>query len=180
MRRSQKTVARPVWSVAICQLLAGIVVHAWFQRIAEGGLQGWDAQRVERLRPRFARDLERWGVLPAEAKRGIEIVAVALKNALADERGRWLLGPHPYARSELQIRTSSKKRMRIDRYIEDAQGVMWVVDFKTGEHHGAGQEAYLDEQVTRYAKQLDAYAEAKGDARRALYFPLLKGWRTWH
>ena len=69
--------------------------------------------------------------------------------------------------------------MRIDRYIEDTQGAKWVVDFKTGEHRGAGREAYLDEQVRRYAQQLDEYARAKGDARRALYFPLLHGWREW-
>ena len=69
--------------------------------------------------------------------------------------------------------------MRIDRYIEDAQGKRWVIDFKTGEHRGAGQNAYLDEQVRRYSAQLDTYANAKDGARRALYFPLLSGWREW-
>ena len=69
--------------------------------------------------------------------------------------------------------------MCIDRYIEDTQGVRWVVDFKTGEHRGADTDAFLDEQQKRYAKQLDDYAEAKQGARRALYFPLLRGWREW-
>jgi len=159
--------------------LAGVVVHGWFQHIAEDGLQGWDAQRVERLRPQFGRELERRGVALTQVKRATGIVVASLKNALADERGRWILGPHPYARSELRIRTSSRKTMRIDRYIEDAQGVRWVVDFKTGEHRGADTDAFLDEQQKRYAKQLDDYAEAKQGARRALYFPLLRGWREW-
>jgi hypothetical protein len=130
------------------------------------------------LRPRFLRDLARRGVAPVELKRGAEIVVAALKNALADERGRWILGPHPVARSELRLRTPSRKSMRIDRYIEDAKGGRWVIDFKTGEHRG-DQNAYLDEQVRRYAAQLESYAQAKDKARKALYFPLLKGWREW-
>jgi len=159
--------------------LAGTVIHAWFQRIAEEGLQDWNAQRVDQLRAHFSRDLERRGVAASEVKRGTEVVVAALKNALTDERGRWILGPHPVAQSELRLCTPSRKRMRIDRYIEDAQGKRWVVDFKTGEHRGADQNAYLDEQVRRYAAQLDAYAKAKDGARRALYFPLLRGWRDW-
>ena len=159
--------------------LAGVVVHGWFQQIAGDGLRGWDAARVDRLKPRFVRELERLGVPPAGIERATGIVVTALKNALADERCRWILGPHPVAQSELRISTPSKRRMRIDRYIEDAQGKRWVVDFKTGEHLGGNKEAYLDDQRQRYARQLEAYAKAKEGARRALYFPLLKGWRDW-
>ena len=159
--------------------LAGTVAHAWLQRIAEDQLRGWDEPRVESLRARFARELERRGLSPDELKRGAEIVAAALKNALADERGRWILGPHPRAVSEHRVTTASRGQMRIDRYIEDAEGVRWVVDFKTGEHRGGDAEAFLDEQVRRYARQLDEYAQALGATRRALYFPLLRGWREW-
>ncbi|HMA89071.1 MAG TPA: UvrD-helicase domain-containing protein, partial [Burkholderiales bacterium] len=38
---------------------AGIVAHAWLQRIAEDELNGWDAERVDVLRERIVRDLER-------------------------------------------------------------------------------------------------------------------------
>ena len=158
---------------------AGIVAHRWLQRIGEDELRGWDAARVERLRPRVVKELQRAGVPPAGMDRASGLVVDAIKNALGDERGRWILGPHPFARSEHKISTPSRKRMRIDRYIEDTQGVRWIVDFKTGEHRGAGLEAYLDEQVRRYAPQLDEYARAAGATRRALYFPLLQGWREW-
>ena len=159
--------------------LAGVVAHAWFHRIAVDELQGWNARRVDALRPRFTRELERQGVAPAQMKRGLELVTAALKNALADERGRWILGPHPFARSEHRISTPARKNMRIDRCFTDAQGVRWVVDFKVGEHRGTDTGAYLDEQQKRYARQLDGYAQAMGGARRALYFPLLRGWREW-
>ncbi len=155
---------------------AGTVVHAWLQRIAEDQLAGWDAKRVDSLRTRFSTDLKRRGVAPAEMDRAVGIVVSALKNALADERGRWVLGPHPVALNELRLR-NRERSFRIDRYFEDDKGEKWVVDYKTSEHEGSGIEVFLDQQRERYAAQLDGYAEAVGGARRGLYFPLQRGWR---
>ena len=101
-----------------------------------------------------------------------------MKNTISDPQGRWPLGPHPVAISEHRLRTPSRS-LRIDRYIEDEKGLKWVVDYKTSAHEGGGLDAFLDEQRERYAAQLDSYAEAVGGARRALYFPLHKGWRAW-
>ena len=157
---------------------AGIVVHAWLQRIAEDQLAGWDAKRVDSLRGRFAADLERRGVSPGDLEHAAGIVISALKNALADERGRWLLGPRPAAKSEYRLR-NRERSFRIDRYFVDTNGVKWVVDYKTSEHEGGGMEAFLDQQRVRYAAQLDGYARALGGASRGLYFPLHKGWREW-
>jgi ATP-dependent exoDNAse (exonuclease V) beta subunit len=154
------------------------VVHAWLQRMAEDELRGWDAKRVASLRPLFVAELLRRGVSPADVQGAADLVAAALANALADERGRWVLGKHPLARNEYRLR-NRERRFRIDRYIEDADGKKWVVDYKTSAHEGAGLEAFLDEQRERYAAQLDAYAEALGGAGRGLYFPLQKGWREW-
>ena len=154
----------------------GTVVHRWLQRIAEEELKGWDAKRVESLQSRFVRDLHRRGVqAPGPAA---ELVVTALKNTLADERGRWLLGPHPVALSEHRLRSRARS-FRIDRYIEDVKGGRWVVDYKTSEHKGGGIDAFLDSERERYKAQLDGYAEAVGGARRGLYFPLLRGWRDW-
>jgi ATP-dependent exoDNAse (exonuclease V) beta subunit len=157
---------------------AGIVVHAWLQRIAEDQLAGWDAKRVDSLRGRFAADLERRGVAPGDLEHAAGIVISALKNALADERGRWLLGPHPAAKSEYRLR-NRERSFRIDRYFVDTNGLKWVVDYKMSEHEGGGMEAFLDQQRVRYAAQLDGYARALGGASRGLYFPLHKGWREW-
>ncbi|MDA1117124.1 MAG: UvrD-helicase domain-containing protein [Proteobacteria bacterium] len=157
---------------------AGIVVHAWLQRIAENELRGWDAKRVDALRSRFVIELQRRGVAPAELDRAAALVVLGLKNALADERGRWVLGPQKMARNEYRLR-SRERSFRIDRYFEDADSKKWVVDYKASAHEGAGVEAFLDQQQLRYAAQLDAYAEALGGAGRGLYFPLQKGWREW-
>jgi ATP-dependent helicase/nuclease subunit A len=154
----------------------GTVVHRWLQRIAEDELRGWDAKRIDALRPRFEIELQRRGVQDSE--KAAKSVMTALKNTLADERGRWLLGPHPKSLNEHRLRSAGRS-FRIDRYIEDAKGGKWVVDYKTSEHKGGGVDAFLDEQRERYAAQLDAYAEAVGGAGRGLYFPLLRNWREW-
>ncbi|HLX81731.1 MAG TPA: UvrD-helicase domain-containing protein [Burkholderiales bacterium] len=154
----------------------GTVVHRWLQAMAEAGLKGWDAKRVESLRPAIERDLRSRGVQSAGP--AAELVAAALKNAIGDERGRWLLGPHPVASNEYRLRSRGRS-FRIDRYIEDAKGAKWVVDYKTGEHRGGSVDAFLDSERERYKAQLDEYAKAMKGARPALYFPLLKGWREW-
>jgi ATP-dependent exoDNAse (exonuclease V) beta subunit len=158
----------------------GTVVHRWLQRIAEDELRGWDASRISSLKKSFARDLQRRGVAPAELERSAESVALALRNTLSDERGRWILGPHALARSEYRMRVHSpggRLTYVMDRVFRDRDGRLWVVDFKTSRHEGAAVEAFLDRERSRYAAQLDAYAAALGGASRGLYFPLHTGWR---
>jgi ATP-dependent exoDNAse (exonuclease V) beta subunit len=160
----------------------GTVVHHWLQRIADDEMRGWEATRVDALRPMFTRELERRGIQRTHSKAAAELVAGALKNALSDERGCWLLGPHPEARSEHRLRMRGKDGVRsyvIDRLFRDAAGERWVVDFKTSRHEGGGLEQFLDEQRVRYEPQLNAYAAAFDKARLGLYFPLLRGWREW-
>jgi ATP-dependent helicase/nuclease subunit A len=101
-----------------------------------------------------------------------------LRNAIADQKGRWLLGPHPEALSEYRIRTRDRSFV-IDRLFLDANGTRWVVDYKTSRHEGADIEGFLDREQKRNAAQLDAYAAALGGASRGLYFPLHAGWRDW-
>jgi len=159
----------------------GTVVHHWLQCIATDEMRGWDARRIEALMPAFRRELERRGLQRTQSKAAAELVGSALRNAVTDERGRWLLGSHLQARAEHRLRMRTKDGMRtlvIDRLFEHA-GERWIVDFKTSRHEGAGLEAFLDEQRKRYAPQLDAYAAAFDRARLGLYFPLLRGWREW-
>jgi ATP-dependent exoDNAse (exonuclease V) beta subunit len=58
-----------------------------------------------------------------------------------------------------------------------ADGKLWIVDYKTSRHEGAGLEAFLDSERDRYAPQLRAYGEVMQGSRQGLYFPLLLGWR---
>jgi ATP-dependent exoDNAse (exonuclease V) beta subunit len=160
----------------------GTVVHRWLQRIAEDELRGWDAKRIDAMVKNFHRELQRRGVPISAAYTATELVRAALKNSIQDERGRWVLGPHPQSRSEHRLRLRTKDGVRtfvMDRLFVDAKGERWIVDFKTSRHEGAGLEAFLDEERKRYEPQLNTYAAAYQQARRGLYFPLLRGWREW-
>ena len=158
----------------------GTVVHRWLQRIAEDELRGWDIKRVQSLRPRFTRELSRRGVPSSDAKQAADIVATALTNAVTDERGRWLLGPHLEARNEYRLRARAHGQTRtyvIDRLFRGKDNVEWVVDYKTSRHEGADIEAFLDRERERYAPQIKVYGELRKGSRQGLFFPLLRGWR---
>jgi ATP-dependent exoDNAse (exonuclease V) beta subunit len=110
-----------------------------------------------------------------------------LQALLDDARGRWLLDPkHAEAKSEWALGGVDRNvvvHIAIDRTFV-ADGVRWIVDFKTGSHEGADREAFLDREMNRYRAQLDQYAAfvRQLDARPirlGLYHPLLRGWREW-
>jgi len=162
----------------------GTIVHRWLQRIADDELRAWDARRVEALKKRFANELERRGVPPRDLKGSTEQVSVALTNAISDERGRWVLGPHPEARSEHRIRVTGAAGANtyiVDRIFRTEEDVRWIVDYKTSRHEGADREDFLDREQERYRAQLEAYARAlaAGDATLGLYFPVLAAWKQW-
>jgi ATP-dependent exoDNAse (exonuclease V) beta subunit len=64
----------------------------------------------------------------------------------------------------------------MDRVFRD-ESVLWIVDYKTSRHEGAGVEGFLDRERDRYAAQLRLYGAILAGSRQGLYFPLLKGWR---
>jgi len=160
----------------------GSVVHRWLQRIAEDGLAAWTPERIDALRPLLARELKRRGVAESECAGAAGRAVRALAQTLADERGRWLLGPHADARSEYRVRVHARGELRsyvLDRVFRDEKGERWIVDYKTSRHEGADLDAFLDRERERYRDQLERYAAALGGARLGLYFPLLAGWREW-
>jgi ATP-dependent exoDNAse (exonuclease V) beta subunit len=74
--------------------------------------------------------------------------------------------------------------MIVDRTFVDADGLRWIIDYKTGRHEGTDVEAFLDRERERYRAQLEAYARAfrlmdGRPLRLALYYPMLDGWREW-
>jgi ATP-dependent exoDNAse (exonuclease V) beta subunit len=70
------------------------------------------------------------------------------------------------------------RHLVIDRAFVTADGVRWIIDYKTGSHEGGDREAFVRSEVERYAPQLRAYREAfscleERPTKTALYFPLL-------
>ncbi len=164
----------------------GTVVHRHLQRIAQQGLEHWDARRVAVSTTLFRRELEMLGVEAAERDGAAARVVAALSRTLSDPRGRWVLGAHAEARSELKLTLSAGtvlEHVRLDRTFV-ADGHRWIIDFKTSEHEGGNLHAFVASEVARYAPQLERYARAvaASDARPVqlgLYFPLLGELRSW-
>ena len=70
----------------------------------------------------------------------------------------------------------------IDRTFVSADGIRWIVDFKTSPHEGGSLEGFLDSEARRYESQLRRYAHLARElgpepVRAGLYFPLLGAWR---
>jgi len=163
----------------------GSVVHRWLQRIADDEAKGWTRKRIERERVSIRRELVASGVVDGDLDTASDRVVKALGATLEDKRGKWILGPQRNARNEYRLSTvidGARRMLVIDRVFEDDVGDTWIVDYKTSTHEGSDLEAFLLKEQERYHGQLEGYVAALGkpDARRGLYFPLLKGWREWY
>ncbi len=184
--------------------LVGTVVHALLQRIAREGFGPWEGLALQGQHaaglPKTGREeavaklLIRTGLVGPTLGPAKERVLRALRQALADPRGRWVLGPHGEAQEEWELTArvdGRPRRMTLDRTFVDADGVRWVVDYKTGSHLGGSLDEFLDRERERYRPQLERYARAlralepRRPIRCGLYFPLAPspqgtgGWRDW-
>jgi ATP-dependent exoDNAse (exonuclease V) beta subunit len=166
----------------------GTVVHRLLQRIAEDGLGRWDGAQRRRVTPLVRQLLAQAGVREEELGSALADTLQAVDNTLADERGRWLLdGSHAEARCEYGLSLMQDGRLEsgvIDRTFVDAEGVRWIVDYKTSRHSGTDVDAFLERERLRYAPQLERYAfliRGLGAPRVkvALYFPLLQRFVSW-
>jgi ATP-dependent exoDNAse (exonuclease V) beta subunit len=166
---------------------AGSVVHAFLKRIAEDGIENWDAARVSALGPVVGRWLASLGVPDGELEEGTSRVLTALREVLADPRGRWILSRHAEDQREVALVGVLQGRV-VQRIIDctflDETGVRWIIDYKTSFHGGGRLDAFLDQEVERYRGQMEVYAALLGAAsehpiRLGLYFPLHRGWREW-
>jgi ATP-dependent helicase/nuclease subunit A len=163
----------------------GTLVHARLARLAQEPRPPSAAALGEQHDPVLA-ELARAGVPERERAHAAELVLAALRQTLADERGRWILDAgHRDAHSEWELSGVSGGRLRnvkIDRSFVDREGTRWVIDYKTSVHQGGGLEAFLDQEMQRYHGQLTTYcdlARALGPqpVRAALYFPLIGAFR---
>jgi ATP-dependent exoDNAse (exonuclease V) beta subunit len=164
----------------------GTVVHRMLRRIAEDGIDRWDAGRIEERKPAYRSALLELGVPVGELAHAADRVAEALGRTLADERGRWLLGgDHFSAACEYSVTGLDGGEVvsaRIDRTFIGRDGTRWIVDYKSSSHEGADLEAFLDNERERYRGQLERYRRMLAaldhrPVRMGLYFPLLGGWR---
>ena len=177
---------RPQFDWAGAEAIAvGPVVHAELERLGSEG-QG---TAVLRTRPDAWRDaLRRLGLPPARIPGALARVTQALERVAASETAALLLDPSAEdAASEFSLTAwldGEFATVKIDRTFVDREGVRWIVDWKTGSHEGADVERFLEQEIGRYAAQLERYARVMAlydgrPQRVGLYFPLLDRWKAW-
>ncbi len=166
----------------------GTVVHRMFAQIARDGAAVWDQARIEASGPAIETALRTLGVPASEMAVAAATVRRAMAATLADGRGRWILdNAHADAHSEyplIGVAGGRLRAVRVDRTFVDADGVRWIVDFKTSEHAGGNVEGFLDAQREKYRSQMAGYRALFAvldprPIRMGLYFPLLAGWREY-
>jgi ATP-dependent exoDNAse (exonuclease V) beta subunit len=95
-----------------------------------------------------------------------------------------LSGRHDEAHAEWALSSTQNGMVShhvIDRSFVDADGVRWIVDYKTGEHGGGDVDAFLAAEMRRHRPQLERYAGLLGGMegrplRLGLYFPMIDAW----
>jgi len=171
------------WAGAIATAV-GEVVHLELDRLARrqlprAALSGRSAA--------WARLLGEAGVDEKHLPEALSRTQAAIDGFLASELAGRLLDPAALeAVGELAVTAridGAVQSLRIDRSFVDAQGVRWIVDWKTSRHEGGDREAFLDSELARYRPQLERYAQAMESLepgrklKVGLYFPLLDAWR---
>lgn len=165
----------------------GTIVHGLLKRIAAEGVDGWTEERLGAMEPMIRGELMRLGVSGADQAGALLQVMRSLGNTLGSERGRWILQRHREARSEWGLEGLIGEQLvsgTVDRTFRDAEGRLWIIDFKTSQHEGAGLQSFLKREEARYRPQLQNYATLisrmqAGPICLGLYFPLLDAWREW-
>ena len=158
----------------------GIVLHRYFQKITQQGLEQWDVNKLNDVGSAFQTALLAEGLAPTDLDEALADGMTALRNILEDDQGRNILGRHEDDHSEYALTQVDGNRFInkiIDRtYVED--GVRWIIDYKTGKHEGGNLERFFREEKERYRPQLEGYANLirlTGETRpikKALYYPM--------
>jgi ATP-dependent exoDNAse (exonuclease V) beta subunit len=184
--RSAEAPVRPHFDWAGEEAIAvGTIVHAEIERLAAARQPASSLA----LRPGAWRsDLLRLGIPEDRCERVLDRIASAIGAMAASPTAAALLDPASTgAASELALTAwldGEFVSIKIDRSFVDVDGTRWIVDWKTSAHEGGSLEAFLEQEVGRYAAQLGRYARVMRlhdprPQRIGLYFPLLDRWKEW-
>jgi ATP-dependent exoDNAse (exonuclease V) beta subunit len=161
----------------------GKLVHKLFELCVRFGADQWQRRDAGNQRNWIVAQLRRQGVAAERHAAIVDVVVQNVQGALADERGRWLLdAAHAESRAEWELLCEDGRRIRIDRSFVDAEGVRWIVDYKTAlPQPGEELADFLQREAQIHRPQLLAYRDAVAaitdrPLRLALYFSAVPAW----
>ena len=167
----------------------GTLCHAVLELIAADP-DAWPAQRVIERQPGFERWLASRGWSPVEARAGAARVARMLATTLASADGQWVLRRRADAGAELALMRVGANddgalcvpgcsarlgipcggrrplRGQVTRVVDRsfvADGVRWIIDYKTVDLGDGAEISRLTAHTERYRPQLESYAALFAD-----------------
>lgn len=138
----------------------GTLAHLYVEMMAGAALAQWSTDRVRALKPAMERWLQQQGHGATQARQGAARVVAALCRTLDSPDGRWVLGDHAQAASELALASVQGERVAhhvVDRTFVE-KGARWVIDYKSAGLDAGMEEGALRQQAERYHPQLERYA----------------------
>ena len=165
--------------------VTGIITHRVLELLSGTNLP---VEPDARIRQWIRGGLQQTSLTPDAMNTVEEHCLHLLSNTLSCATGRWILGAHPEAQSELalsRIESGELKGYVIDRtFIDPETGLRWIIDYKTSaplldeslDSFTAREHAHYRDQLRNYAELLAEQTQAEPHAaiKTALYFPSIK------
>lgn len=138
----------------------GDLVHALLEQVVKQGLQAWSLHRVSESGALYRQILSQAGVREADLDHAVERVQSSMKNALNHPKMQWALN-YQLEESATELALTSKFDV-IENHVVDrtfvADGVRWIIDYKTSRDRSVERASYLQILVDQYRPQLARYA----------------------
>jgi ATP-dependent exoDNAse (exonuclease V) beta subunit len=166
-------------------IAVGTVVHAELELLARRGLA--PAQLVARP-DGWRAEVARLGLPEPLCDGATARIARAVSQIAGSSLAARLLDPDAReATSELALTAwldNEFTSIKVDRTFVDESGTRWIIDWKTSAHEGGGLQRFLQQELERYASQLERYSRVMAiyDPRPqiiGLYFPMMDAWKQW-
>ncbi len=176
--------------------LLGTFIHQQLQHIANIGVGAWFAIPIAERQAHWRVQLCLLGMSENDIAAALLISSETLHRVTHDERGRWILdNQHQEAYTEYAVTMLHNEKVQhlvIDRTFV-ADGVRWIIDYKTAHSGLIGTDSHLNDQALNtflarekqlHRAQLQRYAQAMQQLdsrpiRLGLYFPLHAAWVEW-
>jgi ATP-dependent exoDNAse (exonuclease V) beta subunit len=161
--------------------LVGTLLHQALAKIANEGIERWQTVSTHTRRVSLGAGFRRLGLPEPQVDTAVDRVMSLLARVLVSTTGRWLLGPHRWARAEYALAGYRDGRWisaLLDRCFETDDHALWVIDYKAAARPIASESMarYITEATERYRPQLAVYSGLLGErrggvkVRAALYF----------
>lgn len=159
----------------------GIVFHKVIETISNFGLTAWQAIAVEKKTIFLQKIIAQFNLPTEFAESLLNTTQQAIDTMLNDTFGHWILSQQGFVEYEIYYQEEKLAKKYIIDKLFIADGVLWIVDFKTAVPKGIDVDTFLISQKKHYKDQLMQYKLAlthKFDMpiKAGLYFPLLAKW----